>query len=166
MSRLIALTKGKYAIVDEEDFDRVNQFKWYLNKPKPKSLREYAMRNRTPECSFIKMHRFILGATDPKVKVDHINGNGLDNRRSNLRLCSNAENSRSSARRQNVKSPYRGVSWNGNGYFASIRVNYQAIYLGFFQSPEEAALAYNEAAIKHHGEFAKLNIIDKKHEEQ
>lgn len=107
------------------------------------------------------MHRFILGITDPKIQVDHINGDSLDNRKINLRLCSNSENSRNRGANKNNTSGYKGVRFRKEygTYFATITVNRKEIYLGSFKTGKEAATAYNEAAIKYHDKFANLNEV-------
>jgi len=109
----------------------------------------------------IKLHRVIMNAPDD-VEVDHRDGNKLDIRKKNLRICCIAENSKNLSKRSDNTSGYKGVSWNKNGkkWKSSLNSNGKVIYLGLFNTKEEAAKAYNEAAIKHHGEFARLNIIN------
>jgi hypothetical protein len=107
------------------------------------------------------MHREILGVTDPQVKVDHRNGDGLDNRRANLRKCVNGENIANGAkRRDGHSSKYKGVCWHRrDGKFqASIRVHGRTIYLGMFTDEVQAAQAYDVAARAFFGEFAKCNF--------
>lgn len=88
--------------------------------------------------------------------VDHINGNKLDNRKSNLRICSNAENCRNS--RGTGKNRFKGVFWVANRWMAQIAVDRKTIYLGRFKDEEQAARAYDKAARKHHKEYARLNF--------
>lgn len=97
----------------------------------------------------------------PKGQLDHINGVRDDNRPCNLRECSNAENNRAVGIKKNNTSGYKGVSLNkaSGRFYSYIRVNYKRIHLGCFDSPEEAAKAYNAAALKYFGEFASLNSI-------
>jgi len=104
---------------------------------------------------------FLVTGEDPGDKVvDHVNGDGLDNRFENLRLCSNAENCRNSKKRSNNRQKYKGVSKQTNGgYTARIMVDGKQMVLGTFRTQEAAGEAYNQAAIKHHGEYAKLNEI-------
>ena len=105
----------------------------------------------------INMHREILHPKD-NMLVDHVNGNGLDNRRANLRECTNPQN----CQNRRIKSwAYKGVypSISQNRYWATISANEEKIYLGSFPDETSAARAYNEAAIKYHGEFASLNKI-------
>ncbi len=155
-------------LVDDEDYDYLNQYKWRIAKSKNTC---YATRNITlidqknlglPMS--IRMHRDIMGVALQNEKIiDHINHNGLDNQRSNLRICSLAENQ---ANRQKIKqghSIYKGVTKNRNsGWMVKIQANGIPKYVGVFTDEEEAALAYNEAAIKLFGEFANLNVIKQK----
>ena len=157
---IIKLTRGKIAIVDDGDFEYLNQFKWHL------STHGYAMRNskmiNRVKGKHISMHREIMGLADPAIHVDHINFNKLDNRKSNLRTCSNSENSKNRKVTGNGTSKFKGVYWYkaNSKWHSRITVNYQSIHLGYFNNEKEAAKAYNKAAIKFHGEFAKLNCID------
>lgn len=158
--KYIKLTKGKRAIVDDEDFEKVNQFKWQTKIHKDTS---YASR-----CDYgggaykveIKMHRFIINA--PKEKfVDHINGNGLDNRKENLRLCTHAENQRNAKIRSDNKSGYKGVGWNKqkNKWETRVRLNGRPKIVGFFSDPVDAAKAYDAKAKEIYGDFARLNDL-------
>ena len=104
---------------------------------------------------WVAMHRLIAGAVDGEV-VDHINGDGLDNRRSNLRRCSHRENMRN--RRGHGKRPFKGVEARGNRWRASIMLDGKAINLGRFDTAIEAAVAYDIGARERHGTFARLNF--------
>lgn len=105
------------------------------------------------------MHRLITGAPDG-LTVDHINGNGLDNRQCNLRICTLAQNL-ANREKSNGRHPYKGIWQNPvtNRWGASIQCDGLKHHLGYFDSPEDAARAYNEAATRLHGPFAKLNPI-------
>jgi hypothetical protein len=156
----ISLSKGKFALIDDEDFERVSQFKWTLQTGR---TTYYAARNDTSsgKRKYIYLHRFILDLTDRKLMVDHINGNGLDNRRENLRVCTNGQNQRNKSKASHSTQLYKGVRRRRtlqNRYEARIRVDGQDIYLGRYDTPEEAAIAYDNSAIKYFGEFAKLNF--------
>lgn len=107
-----------------------------------------------------KLHRLIMNA--PKgMSIDHINGDKSDNRKSNLRICTNSENLRNRGSQSNNTSGYKGVSWSKElkKWRTQICINKKHIHVGLFKDKIEAAKAYNEAAIKYHGEFAKLNEI-------
>ena len=154
----IALTKSKVTIVDDGDFEGLNKYKWCANKI---GNTHYAVRRSPREKSLlVYMHRVILSAP-VGLQVDHINHNGLDNCRCNLRLCTHAENQRNSPLRKDSTSGYKGVCWliNKNKYQAKIYLNRKQICLGSFDCPVEAAKAYNAKAKELFGEFAKLNII-------
>lgn len=112
-----------------------------------------------------KLHRLLLGLTDPKTLVDHRNGNSFDNRRHNLRICTNAANVRNQkGHRDKMYSKYKGVSRYKDSkrnarspWCATIQHNRQRMHLGVFATAREAALAYDEAALRLHGEFARTN---------
>lgn len=155
MSAAIQLTKGMVAIVDDDDLPILERMKW---RAKQERRTLYAVSDQ--QHSLILMHRYILSA--PKgVFVDHIDCDGLNNRRSNLRLCTRAENNHNARTRLHNKSaPFKGVcfiSSRGN-FLASIRVCRRLINLGRFSSAEEAALVYDAAASRYFGEFARLNF--------
>jgi hypothetical protein len=151
----ILLTQGKYALVDDEDFEILSKFKWYAAK---RGYGFYAQR-RLKNIS-VQMHRFLLNPEKGK-DVDHINGDTLDNRRANLRVCSRSQNEWNRKKQKNNTSGFKGVTYNKESkkYFSRIRVYKDLIYLGSFENKVEAAKKYNEAAIKYHGEFALLNEI-------
>jgi len=158
MGKRIPLTKGKYAIIDDGDYEWINQWKWYAHIPHGKNI--YAVRTEKNKCKF--MHREILGINDPKVFTDHINRNGLDNRRKNLRTCTIVENNRNHPSRKGSSSKYKGVSWNKkhNKWVAMIEKNRVNYYLGCFCDEKNAAIAYNQKAKELFGDFAWLNKIN------
>jgi hypothetical protein len=162
MAKEIKLTQGKVAIVDDEDFEYLNQFKWYARKSRSQNY--YAGRYfyiKKGVRIYISMHTDII-KPNKNLMIDHVNNNGLDNRRINLRLCINSENMRNRNIYKNNSSGYKGVSFNKKSkkYYSYIRHNNLMYSLGFYIDPKDAAKAYNTAAIKFHGEFANLNKID------
>lgn len=146
-TRAIPLTKGKFAIVDAADYEWLMQWRWH-------SCHRYAGRGENIDGVFL-MHREILGAPDG-MSVDHIDGNGLNNTRANLRLATQSQNLCNRA----AKSGYKGVDFQKrNGKWrARIKLNRKEIHIGEFTDAESAARAYDEAAKKYHGEFAWLNF--------
>ncbi|MEK6878312.1 MAG: HNH endonuclease [Nanoarchaeota archaeon] len=160
--KLIKLTQDKFAKVDDRDFGKVNQYKWYFSNKQGAATQIHISgsnwRERTQRKKTILMHRFILDA--PKyVEVDHINGNRLDNRRKNIRLCAHADNMRNLKLRKDNTSGYKGVTKSYGKWTAHIQFNKKGINLGYFKDKKDAAKAYNEAAKKYFGEFARLNDI-------
>lgn len=159
MSKLILLTKGKCAVVDDEDYENLSSFRWHY------AGAGYAARRRLKaEGGYDKilyMHRVILGQPDG-LDVDHINGNKLDNRRENLRAVTHQQNMLNwNGRSGSSTSKYRGVSWDKcrNLWKAQIQVKGVNAFIGRFTTEDEAALAYNEQAIKHFGAFARPNKV-------
>ena len=162
MTKEIKLTQGKVALVDDNMFEYLSQWKWYVYKCGNKF---YAARNikiSKGKIRLILMHRFITDNKNTKMHTDHINGNGLDNRIINLRICTHSQNSINRGAPINNKTGYKGVSYDkkSNKFKAQIRVNKKNITLLTTNNLIDAARAYNQAAQKYHGEFAKLNILD------
>lgn len=152
MTKIIQLTLGKTTQVDDEDYEMLKDVKWCVSDG-------YAYSAKLG-----RMHRHILSAPQG-LMVDHINGDKLDNRRENLRLCTNSLNQ---ANRKAVRgaSPFKGVTWQKHRgpsttgtWKAQIVVNGQVVYLGTFATDVDAAAAYNAAATEHFGQFAALNDL-------
>ena len=161
----ILLTKGMIAIVDDDDWELLEQYQWYYsthNRAYTTTHISCKTENgkRTTKSRHIPMTHMILGITDSRI-VDHKNGETLDNRKENLRICTNRQNSANSKLRKDRKSGYKGVSFNKNAkkWSSQIKVNYERIYLGIYDTPWKAAQAYDDAAVKYFGEFAKLNNV-------
>jgi hypothetical protein len=157
MTKSIPLTQGQNAIVDDKDFEYLNQWKWqYSDGYASRSETRFGMGKKT-----IYMHRVILD-TPPGMQTDHIDGNKLNNQRVNLRVCSIAENGRNRKLQKNNTSGFSGVHYakKAEKWQATIRVNGKVVYLKTYNTAKEAALAYDEAAKKYFGEFARLNFTD------
>lgn len=159
----IKLTQNKFAIVDDEDFEKLNQHKWYATKSWKCEI-YYAKRSigKSPNQRQLCMHRVILGEFSSKNHIDHINGDGLDNRKENLRVVSQRENSRNMTKKSKSSSKFKGITWNKEccKWRVRICVDRKRLYLGDFKDEVEAAKVYNKAALKYFGEFAKLNEIE------
>ncbi|MGB8014162.1 MAG: AP2 domain-containing protein [Terriglobales bacterium] len=159
--REVKLTRGYAAFVDDADYERVMAVgQW--NAQVERSGNVYAVRSIKVEgkrAASQLMHRFILGITDSKVRVDHKNRYPLDNRRNNLRIATPSQNAANSRARGGT-SRFAGVSWHMRcgKWRARIRPNGSTIHLGLFANELDAALAYDVAARKHFGEFAKCNL--------
>jgi len=156
--KLIPLTHGKFAIVDAGDYDRLSKYKWYSNQD-GNNFYAYTFLTKGNKKKRVFMHRLITNA--PKgLFIDHIDGNGLNNRRCNLRLCTPAQNAQNSRPRCNGSSKYKGVFWNKTNkkWTATIHKGENRRYLGGFDDEIEAALAYDRKAAELFGEFAYLNF--------
>jgi len=155
----IPLTQGKYAKVDPEDYIWLSQFRWHskVNKSSTYAVRSIRAAGRPKR---IYMHRLIID-TPSHLVCDHINHNGLDNRKQNLRNCTIQQNNANVLAR-GTSSRYKGVSWNKRRrrWFAYIKKDGRQFNLGCFDKEIKAAKAYDEAARKHHGQFAALNFPD------
>ena len=159
-SAIINTGNGHKAIVDLEDLPRLSQSRWFTDKNRNTY---YAYRNvwTNGVCKKIYMHREVIGDIPDGKEVDHINGNGLDNRKCNLRFCSHKENCQASRKRAKAASKYKGLSWDrhGNNWRARImNLTGQRLELGRFESELDAANAYDKAALELFGEFAQLNF--------
>ena len=151
----IALTKGKVALVDEEDFEHLEEFKWYA------TTKGYAVRDVHVEGKkvTIRMHRVVMNSPD-SLQVDHINNDKLDNRKSNLRLCNNTQNQANKPPTKQNTSGYRGVTFHKltNKWQAQIIFKGKKKSLGLYHNIKKAAAAYDKRAKELFGEFAYQNI--------
>ncbi len=157
----ILLTQGKIALVDDEDFNRLNVYKWYAyKKPNKNRLIWYAARSTAAIPHTLKMHREILGLHDPKIQVDHRNGDGLNNQKFNLRQALHGQNQQNMRKHVGCTSRFKGVYWHRQRgkWSAKIMVNRISRYLGLYTSEEDAARAYDKAAKCFFGEFALVNL--------
>jgi hypothetical protein len=158
--RKIKLKRGEFAIVDPDDYESLSCYNWYASKS---GQTTYAITSEkiNGKWKLFKMHRKII-EVGPDLSIDHINHNGLDNRKANLRPATFAQNTRN---RRNVphSSRFKGVNWNKHRkkWKASVTSACKITHLGYFDDEMKAARAYDEAAKTRHGEFAALNFSDK-----
>jgi hypothetical protein len=143
MTKSIPLSRGKFAIIDDEDYDEISKHKWSFHP------RGYAFRPS------ILMHRQIMMGENGNFEIDHINGNGLDNRRCNLRFCTRKENQRNRGKPKNNKSGHKGVVWSRDHkkWRAQSSANHTYTHLGYFDDVFDAVRAYEDFAKKEYGEF-------------
>jgi AP2 domain len=156
----IQLTQGKVTLVDDDMYEFLSQWKWYAHCNK-KNKKYYAQRHQRTLLGekTILMHRVIIDAPNG-IEVDHIDGDTLRNLRENLRHATTAQNQHNREKLLNNTSGYKGVAWHKRDkkWRVDITFNRKTFHIGYFEDKEEAARAYDEAAKKYHGEFARLNF--------
>ncbi len=141
----IPLTRNKHALIDDEDFELINQYKWYAMHPGRNNYYAVVDIRVNGQRITILMHRLVMNPQKNQ-EIDHINGNGLDNRKGNLRFCTHQQNLRNQTPRKNCSSKYRGVSWSkaGKKWRAYITYNSRQVHLGYFFSEIEATKTYDK----------------------
>ncbi len=154
----IPLTRGMVAMVDDDDYELVAGRKWTVSINRAGNC--YAISHVRRGLPNIRMHRLILGARQGEM-VDHKDGNGLNNTRENIRLCTAGDNQHNRGPHPRNKSGYKGVSWDeGRGkWFVKIRLEYQQIFLTYTDNCFDGAYIYDQAAMQLHGDFARLNVL-------
>lgn len=152
----IKTRKGQTILIDDEDFENLSKFKWCIKNNGDGNLYAVANINKKQKA----MHRYLLNITDSKQHVDHINGNSLDNRKTNLRICINAENRRNAKKNKRNTSGYKGVRTRKNidKYAAYVHYEGKFYHLGYYDTAIEAAKVRDAKAKELHGKFAKLNF--------
>jgi hypothetical protein len=152
----IILSQGMVTFVDDDDFEELNRFKWCAAK----SGNTFYAYRKVSHYITLRMHRQILDLTDPKIFTDHIDGNGLNNQKENLRICTNQQNQMNSRKHKDGSSQYKGVYFDKRrqSWTTQIQINGKSIRLGRFKTEKEAAVSYDRAAEKVYGKFAKLNF--------
>lgn len=156
--KLVPLTRGKFAMVDDADFEAVSQFKWQAVKRGRCFYAARCVRKPDGKWTIQYMHRFLMPGI---AQIDHRDGNGLNNQRKNIRPATTQQNFWAFKRKQaGATSKFRGVSWEKKRlkWEAQIRVDGKNIFLGYFTAGEDAARAFDAAARKYRGEFAHLNF--------
>lgn len=148
MVQKVYLSQGLFALVDDEDFKAVSQFKWCVSG---KSKHKYAVSAAG------LLHRFVARPSADQ-DVDHVNGDGLDNRRSNLRACSHSQNMMNQAKQRGKTSRFKGVHLSASGWKAWIHQGGMKVFLGSYDSEIAAAKSYDRAAKVFFGQFAKTNL--------
>ena len=155
----IELTQDQVAIVDDDDYEYLSQWKWYAHKRTRKNGDKFDARTRSGNKKIL-MHRLIMKVLQAEIEVDHINGNPLDNRKDNIRCCTRQENSRNSNSGRKNKFGYKGVTVQNKNIYAQIFDGKKHIFMSGFRTIEEAALSYDKKAIELFGDFAKLNFSE------
>ncbi len=152
---------GDYEVLlDKDDYYEFMSFRIYIRHSKRTNLKyAFIPHLKNGVWKTILLHRFILPHITSGMVIDHINGDGLDNRKCNLRICTQQQNSLNRVSHKNSSSKYLGVSFHKNKYIARIKNKDTVLRLGSFTDEKLAAKAYNDAAIIYHGEYARLNII-------
>jgi hypothetical protein len=163
--KYICLTKGKSAKVDDVDYEWLNQWRWHVIGGKYAARRQYYSSHGERKSRYVYMHRVIAG-TPPELDTDHKNGDGLDNRRENIRICTTAQNVANRSKLNRNTTGFKGVTLDRKSgkYVAQIGYHREGIrknkILGSFSTALEAAVAYEREARSQYGEFARLELLE------
>ncbi len=155
----IPLTQGRVALIDDEDFEEISKWDWHFHPQNRDKNKGYAARGR---CSPGKQRKFFMHSaimkSESSIRVDHKNGNGLDNRKENLRFATSSQNACNAGRSKRNTTGFKGVSFfkAQKKFAARIKLHGKSVFLGYFESAEEAGQAYVDAAPGLHGEFARV----------
>lgn len=157
-SKIIPLTQGKFAVVDEDDFAELSRYNWHLSgsRNKPYAIRKARINDPHANAQKVYMHKQILNTFE---EVDHKDRDSLNNTKENLRLASRSQNARNRTSRKNSSSRYLGVCRHkAGGWLVQAKNQGVTIYLGYYADEEEAARAYDKYVVKNFGEFANPNF--------
>lgn len=146
-------------IIDAEDFNKIKEYYWYVGK-KPNAFYVITNINKNNKRTTLKLHRLIMDFPE-NMDIDHINHNTFDNRKTNLRICKHNKNTKNHKININNTSGFKGVTWfkYTKKWSVGIFSDGNRVHIGYFDDKIKAAMAYNEAAKKYHGEFANLNNV-------
>jgi hypothetical protein len=147
----------KKVLIDDEDWEKVSKYKWHLSKQSQGLLYAQTFIYKNGKKIPLKLHRLIMNCPKNK-EIDHIDGNGLNNQKSNLRICTHAENMKNSKKRKDNSSGFKGIHFikQNKRWQARIQVNRKRMPLGCYKTPELAYQAYCKASKKYHGEFGRI----------
>jgi len=161
--RTIKLTQGKVAFIDDQDYPLIIDHKWYAHRIHNIWYAKTHVRKSTGEPTKLSMHQLILNVL-PGFEIDHINHDGLDNRKHNLRIVTCQQNQFNQKRHRRNSSRFKGVSWHSRWrrWQARVQFNHKRYHLGYFDNEQDAARAYNKAASRLFGKFACLNKIEER----
>lgn len=163
---VLELSQGQKTIINTSDYDKIKNIRWFAYRSR--TAKTFYVIGNLPRRDHpegkqkgVKLHRFLFDLDDPKTTVDHKDGNGLNNIRENLRVCTQLQNSRNYPIPHNNTSGYKGVSWNKirKKWQAKISVCGVRKSMGYYDDPKDAAIAYNHGALEYHNEFANLNVV-------
>lgn len=157
--RVIKITQGYEVKIDDEDFDLISGRSWKVLRSRKRVYASYSYGKDSNKSML--MHRLIMNAEKGQY-VDHINGDTLDNRKENLRLCTNSQNLGNRGKQSNNNSGYKGVHFHDGSYVAKIRKDNIVYTLGYSKDKIEAAKIYDMGSLHFYGEFSYLNFPDLK----